>query len=186
MLFMALLLYVVFFSRFLFLTPSHCCFSLHPVCDELHPCEGLGRYATFKNFGMAFLLLFRVSTGDNWNGIMKVKLKFHFWGLLFRKSSTLLRPEFPNVPKVTIICSVIAQLLLPFIGLFVITVQITFLLDKVLHVRSDGNLPWLHSAFSIMRQRCRGEGRTNDTNVPFIFCCTCIHQSATSTDLSVL
>ena len=24
---------------------------------------------------MAFLLLFRVSTGDNWNGIMKVKLK---------------------------------------------------------------------------------------------------------------
>lgn len=43
------------------------------VCDELHPCEGLGRYATFRNFGMAFLLLFRVSTGDNWNGIMKVK-----------------------------------------------------------------------------------------------------------------
>lgn len=43
------------------------------VCDELHPCEGLGRYATFKNFGMAFLLLFRVSTGDNWNGIMKVR-----------------------------------------------------------------------------------------------------------------
>lgn len=42
------------------------------VCDDLHPCEGLGRYATFKNFGMAFLLLFRVSTGDNWNGIMKV------------------------------------------------------------------------------------------------------------------
>jgi len=46
---------------------------LSQVCDELHPCEGLGRYATFKNFGMAFLLLFRVSTGDNWNGIMKVK-----------------------------------------------------------------------------------------------------------------
>ncbi|KAA0725121.1 Voltage-dependent T-type calcium channel subunit alpha-1G [Triplophysa tibetana] len=41
------------------------------ICDELHPCEGLGRYATFRNFGMAFLLLFRVSTGDNWNGIMK-------------------------------------------------------------------------------------------------------------------
>uniref|UniRef100_A0A8B9RFN9 Calcium channel, voltage-dependent, T type, alpha 1G subunit n=1 Tax=Astyanax mexicanus TaxID=7994 RepID=A0A8B9RFN9_ASTMX len=45
------------------------------VCDELHPCEGLGRYATFKNFGMAFLLLFRVSTGDNWNGIMKDTLR---------------------------------------------------------------------------------------------------------------
>ncbi|KAI4793060.1 hypothetical protein KUCAC02_032952, partial [Chaenocephalus aceratus] len=36
---------------------------------------GLGRYATFKNFGMAFLLLFRVSTGDNWNGIMKDTLR---------------------------------------------------------------------------------------------------------------
>lgn len=46
--------------------------SVLAVCDELHPCEGLGRYATFRNFGMAFLLLFRVSTGDNWNGIMKV------------------------------------------------------------------------------------------------------------------
>uniref|UniRef100_A0A8C1G7Q0 Voltage-dependent T-type calcium channel subunit alpha n=1 Tax=Cyprinus carpio TaxID=7962 RepID=A0A8C1G7Q0_CYPCA len=45
------------------------------ICDELHPCEGLGRYATFKNFGMAFLLLFRVSTGDNWNGIMKDTLR---------------------------------------------------------------------------------------------------------------
>nr|XP_033467435.1 voltage-dependent T-type calcium channel subunit alpha-1G isoform X5 [Epinephelus lanceolatus] len=45
------------------------------ICDELHPCEGLGRYASFKNFGMAFLLLFRVSTGDNWNGIMKDTLR---------------------------------------------------------------------------------------------------------------
>uniref|UniRef100_A0A3Q2QVZ3 Voltage-dependent T-type calcium channel subunit alpha n=1 Tax=Fundulus heteroclitus TaxID=8078 RepID=A0A3Q2QVZ3_FUNHE len=45
------------------------------ICDELHPCEGLGRYATFRNFGMAFLLLFRVSTGDNWNGIMKDTLR---------------------------------------------------------------------------------------------------------------
>lgn len=49
-------------------------FVIFVVCDDLHPCEGLGRYATFKNFGMAFLLLFRVSTGDNWNGIMKVRL----------------------------------------------------------------------------------------------------------------
>ncbi|XP_048088342.1 voltage-dependent T-type calcium channel subunit alpha-1G isoform X6 [Alosa alosa] len=45
------------------------------ICDGIHPCEGLGRYATFKNFGMAFLLLFRVSTGDNWNGIMKDTLR---------------------------------------------------------------------------------------------------------------
>lgn len=111
---MPLLLSLLFFSLFVFLTPS--LLLLTPsVCDELHPCEGLGRYATFKNFGMAFLLLFRVSTGDNWNGIMKVKLKFHFWGLfynLFWNSSTLLRPEFPNVLKVMIIWSVIAKLLI--------------------------------------------------------------------------
>ena len=42
------------------------------VCDEDHPCQGLGRHASFANFGIAWLTLFRVSTGDNWNGIMKV------------------------------------------------------------------------------------------------------------------
>uniref|UniRef100_F6SKF5 Ion transport domain-containing protein n=1 Tax=Ciona intestinalis TaxID=7719 RepID=F6SKF5_CIOIN len=40
-------------------------------CDELHPCNGLSRHASFSNFGIALLTLFRISTGDNWNGIMK-------------------------------------------------------------------------------------------------------------------
>ncbi|KAM6156136.1 voltage-dependent T-type calcium channel subunit alpha-1H [Rhynchocyon petersi] len=44
-------------------------------CSEDNPCEGLSRHATFTNFGMAFLTLFRVSTGDNWNGIMKDTLR---------------------------------------------------------------------------------------------------------------
>uniref|UniRef100_A0A669AY07 Voltage-dependent T-type calcium channel subunit alpha-1H n=1 Tax=Oreochromis niloticus TaxID=8128 RepID=A0A669AY07_ORENI len=44
-------------------------------CSDENPCEGLGRHATFRNFGMAFLTLFRVSTGDNWNGIMKDTLR---------------------------------------------------------------------------------------------------------------
>ncbi|TRY59084.1 hypothetical protein DNTS_008394 [Danionella cerebrum] len=44
-------------------------------CTEHNPCEGLSRHATFENFGMAFLTLFRVSTGDNWNGIMKDTLR---------------------------------------------------------------------------------------------------------------
>ncbi|KAL6102505.1 cacna1h [Pungitius sinensis] len=44
-------------------------------CTEHNPCEGLSRHATFDNFGMAFLTLFRVSTGDNWNGIMKDTLR---------------------------------------------------------------------------------------------------------------
>ncbi|XP_029288881.1 voltage-dependent T-type calcium channel subunit alpha-1I-like [Cottoperca gobio] len=44
-------------------------------CSDDNPCEGLSRHATFDNFGMAFLTLFRVSTGDNWNGIMKDTLR---------------------------------------------------------------------------------------------------------------
>uniref|UniRef100_A0A3Q1EQH8 Voltage-dependent T-type calcium channel subunit alpha n=1 Tax=Acanthochromis polyacanthus TaxID=80966 RepID=A0A3Q1EQH8_9TELE len=44
-------------------------------CTDNNPCEGLSRHATFQNFGMAFLTLFRVSTGDNWNGIMKDTLR---------------------------------------------------------------------------------------------------------------
>ncbi|KAG9349787.1 hypothetical protein JZ751_026140 [Albula glossodonta] len=44
-------------------------------CNDDNPCEGLSRHATFENFGMAFLTLFRVSTGDNWNGIMKDTLR---------------------------------------------------------------------------------------------------------------
>ncbi|KAM6904720.1 voltage-dependent T-type calcium channel subunit alpha-1H [Xenentodon cancila] len=44
-------------------------------CNDNNPCEGLSRHATFENFGMAFLTLFRVSTGDNWNGIMKDTLR---------------------------------------------------------------------------------------------------------------
>ena len=35
----------------------------------------MSRHATFENFGMAFLTLFQVSTGDNWNGIMKVHVR---------------------------------------------------------------------------------------------------------------
>ncbi|KAJ8971627.1 hypothetical protein NQ314_000610, partial [Rhamnusium bicolor] len=38
---------------------------------NITPCQGLGEHAHFENFGMAFLTLFRVATGDNWNGIMK-------------------------------------------------------------------------------------------------------------------
>jgi len=43
-------------------------------CSQKHPCEGLNRHAHFRNFGVAFLTLFRVATGDNWNGIMKVSV----------------------------------------------------------------------------------------------------------------
>ncbi|XP_065922507.1 voltage-dependent T-type calcium channel subunit alpha-1I isoform X8 [Magallana gigas] len=44
-------------------------------CSEAHPCEGLGEHAHFRDFAMAFLTLFRVATGDNWNGIMKDTLR---------------------------------------------------------------------------------------------------------------
>ncbi|CAB0028578.1 unnamed protein product, partial [Trichogramma brassicae] len=44
-------------------------------CSDEYPCQGLGEHAHFSNFGMAFLTLFRVATGDNWNGIMKDTLR---------------------------------------------------------------------------------------------------------------
>jgi hypothetical protein len=39
--------------------------------DTLFECNSIGSFAHFRNFGMAMLVLFRLSTGDNWNGIMK-------------------------------------------------------------------------------------------------------------------
>ncbi|XP_072152992.1 voltage-dependent T-type calcium channel subunit alpha-1G isoform X2 [Bemisia tabaci] len=44
-------------------------------CSDENKCQGLGEHAHFSNFGMAFLTLFRVATGDNWNGIMKDTLR---------------------------------------------------------------------------------------------------------------
>ncbi|CAF1588826.1 unnamed protein product, partial [Adineta steineri] len=44
-------------------------------CSEERPCMGLDKHAHFKDFGMAFLTLFRIATGDNWNGIMKDALR---------------------------------------------------------------------------------------------------------------
>ncbi|XP_076324934.1 voltage-dependent T-type calcium channel subunit alpha-1H-like isoform X2 [Tachypleus tridentatus] len=44
-------------------------------CNDKFPCQGLGEHAHFHNFGMAFLTLFRIATGDNWNGIMKDTLR---------------------------------------------------------------------------------------------------------------
>ena len=44
-------------------------------CTSEKKCEGLGRHASFESFGIAWLTLFRVATGDNWNGIMKDALR---------------------------------------------------------------------------------------------------------------
>lgn len=44
-------------------------------CTDANGCDGLSEYANFKNFGMAMLVLFRLSTGDNWNGMMKDGLR---------------------------------------------------------------------------------------------------------------
>lgn len=58
---------------------SVCVYVSSPVCNADYPCEGMSRHATFENFGMAFLTLFQVSTGDNWNGIMKVPQLWTGW-----------------------------------------------------------------------------------------------------------
>ena len=49
---------------------------LNLECESVKThCDGLSKHAHFHNFGMAFLTLFRIATGDNWNGIMKDTLK---------------------------------------------------------------------------------------------------------------
>jgi len=45
------------------------------ACTDTNPCDGISEYANFENFGMAMLVLFRLSTGDNWNGMMKDGLR---------------------------------------------------------------------------------------------------------------
>jgi hypothetical protein len=58
-------IYINFFSRSI------------SACEKVE-CEGLDTHAHFRNFGYSVLTLFRVSTGDNWNGILKVDKNQHF------------------------------------------------------------------------------------------------------------
>ena len=44
-------------------------------CTDANPCDGFSKFANFENFGQALLVLFRLTTGDNWNGIMKDGLR---------------------------------------------------------------------------------------------------------------
>ena len=41
-------------------------------CDEEHPCQGLGEHAHFRSFGMAFLTLFRIATGNKTGEVLSV------------------------------------------------------------------------------------------------------------------
>ena len=41
-------------------------------CSRKFPCNGLGKYANFQSLGFSMLTLFRIATGDNWSGILKV------------------------------------------------------------------------------------------------------------------
>jgi len=45
------------------------------ACTTANPCEGMNNKANFEHFFIALLTLFRLSTGDNWNGIMKDALR---------------------------------------------------------------------------------------------------------------
>lgn len=46
-------------------------------CSKEFPCQGLHRHTNFNNFGIALLTLYKVCTGDNWGGILKVKHEVH-------------------------------------------------------------------------------------------------------------
>lgn len=72
-----------------------------PECSDDHPCEGLSKHAHFQNFGMAFLTLFRVATGDNWNGIMKVCIHVDMWSrhpVIIDDSKPLYLNHFLEIP----------------------------------------------------------------------------------------
>lgn len=76
------------------------------MCDVEYPCEGMSRHATFENFGMAFLTLFQVSTGDNWNGIMKVELTLQSLSLYMNTTHKL--KTVNQLHSVTVLeCSVV-------------------------------------------------------------------------------
>jgi voltage-dependent calcium channel T type alpha-1G len=61
---------------------------------------GLDKHAHFKDFGMAFLTLFRIATGDNWNGIMKVSyFQENFNRNLIFLKDTLRQDDSPTGPK---------------------------------------------------------------------------------------
>ena len=49
-------------------------------CDEHHPCQGLGEHAHFRSFGMAFLTLFRIATGELPYKLVNVTFLPHFNG----------------------------------------------------------------------------------------------------------
>merc|ERR1719478_1812903 len=44
-------------------------------CTDTNPCDGFSKFANFDHFGQALLVLFRLTTGDNWNGMMKDGLR---------------------------------------------------------------------------------------------------------------
>ena len=51
-------------------------FIIKKGCDSIkNSCDGISKHAHFHNFGMSFLTLFRIATGDNWNTIMKDTLR---------------------------------------------------------------------------------------------------------------
>ena len=62
----ALLLFLVFF---IFAAAGVQMF-MYLDCTDDNPCEGIDKHAHFENWPMAMLLLFRISTGDNGNGIL--------------------------------------------------------------------------------------------------------------------
>ena len=47
----------------------------HLECSSRYPCAGLGTHANFHSLSNSMLTLFRIATGDNWSGILKVKFQ---------------------------------------------------------------------------------------------------------------
>lgn len=96
---------------------------------------GLDKHAHFKDFGMAFLTLFRIATGDNWNGIMKVSYfqenlnrNLIFLKDTLRQDDSPIGPKNPFVTAIAPIYFVIFVLMAQFV---LVNVVVAVLMKKL-------------------------------------------------------
>ena len=130
-------------------------------CTEELPCTGLNKHAHFKDFGMAFLTLFRIATGDNWNGIMKVKKidneekqekKFYF---VFHFQDALRADESPTGPKNQFMTAIAPIYFVIFVLMaqFVLVNVVVAVLMKKLDVKIFFSPKKIFFQFSILERR---------------------------------
>jgi voltage-dependent calcium channel T type alpha-1G len=96
---------------------------------------------------MAFLTLFRIATGDNWNGIMKVssfgKISFYLYEFLSFLKDALRQDDSPEGPKnhfITAIAPIYFVIFVLMAQFVLVNVVVAVLMKKLDVINS--NKPW--------------------------------------------